>query len=106
VILFIEAGLTEPPSETVPFRLLTMTSKDRLNFDNILFTSKESIDLYYRFLKPRGLFDYIDDILTFEELGSGLYISTEKQKWTTLVTSRIVFENYQGLVGRLAARLT
>lgn len=106
MILFIEAGLAEPPSETVPFRLLTMTAKDRLNFNNIIYTSRESVDIYYRFLKPRGLFDYIDDILTFEELESGLYISTEKQKWTTLVATRIVFENYQKIVGRLAFETT
>ena len=104
MILFIEAGLTEPPSETTPFRLLTMVAKERLNFDNIIFTSKESVDAYYRFLKQRGLFDYVDDILTFEELESGLYVSSCKQKWPTLVTPNIVFENYQRLAAKIALR--
>ena len=68
--LIIEAGLTEPPSEVSVFRDVTLYSKIFLSLYVLLECDQDMKDMYWYWLKRRGAYDFIDEILTpGEELG-------------------------------------
>ena len=66
--------MSEPPSEGLMFRYLTLISKNKLKYDNLLEAPNEMIDMYYSYLKRRGLFDYIDDIISPPHRESGIIL--------------------------------
>ena len=53
---------SDPPSEGLYFRFLTMMAKKEINYDVVLESEQEKVDYYYNFLKQKGWFDFIDDI--------------------------------------------
>ena len=71
-ILVISDALVEPPSEILPFRTVTMLSAERLEMECLLHTTQEMKDKYYKWMKPRGMFDYIKYILNEYEYEEGV----------------------------------
>ena len=67
MLLLIDAELTEPPSETTLFRDVTLYATIFKGRDVILESSPEMKDFYYKWLKSRGAFDFIKDILDYEK---------------------------------------
>lgn len=67
--LIVPAELCEPPSEALMFRHLLMVSRYDLLCSNLLFCQEDMVDLYYRYLKSKYLFDFVDDIVTQQEDG-------------------------------------
>ena len=57
--------LTEPPSETTLFRDITLYATIFRGKDVILECSPEMKDFYYKWLKSRGAFDFVQDILDY-----------------------------------------
>ena len=82
--LIIPANLSEPPSEGLMFRYLTLISKNKLKYDNLLEAPNEMIDMYYSYLKRRGLFDYIDDIISPPHRESGIILQVKLITWTNV----------------------
>ena len=100
--LIISAGLTEPPTETFPFRNLTRTSKYDYKLDVLLESKQEMKDMYWIFLVKKGMFDYIADIVTPEERENGIRIDVEFNYPKTVVTKTIRFENERLLLKHIA----
>ena len=100
--LIISASLsTDPPSEGLYFRFLTMVAQKDLNYDIALETDKELIDFYYHFLKKRGWFDYVNDFVTPEDNEEGVRIDTSLSYPRTILTRHIRCENTTNLLGQL-----
>jgi len=69
--LVIQAALSEPPTESLPFRDVTYEAKKF--FDFVLLEAEEDVkDAYWRFLLRQGMFDFIDDIIGSEEIEDDL----------------------------------
>ena len=79
--LIIPANLSEPPSDGLMFRYLTLISKKDLNYSNLLESPNDMIDMYYYYLKRRGLFDYIDDIISPPHKESGKVLKVKLITW-------------------------
>ena len=82
--LIIPANLSEPPSDGLMFRYLTLISKNNLKYSNLLETENYMKDIYYHYLKQRGLFDYIDDIISPPHRESGIIIQVKLITWTNV----------------------
>jgi hypothetical protein len=63
VIVSISASLTEPPSSVSCFRDVTLYSHCFLNNENLLECRPELKDIYWRWLKKHGAWDFVDDIV-------------------------------------------
>lgn len=64
--LIIRAELVNPPSELVAFRTLTLMSKIEIfapKYLTLIEVEREFQDIYYSYMKEKGVFDYIDDIV-------------------------------------------
>ena len=100
--LIISANLsTDPPSEGLYFRLLTMIAQKDLNYDIALEADRELIDFYYHFLKKRGWYDFVDGLVTPEENEEGVRIDTSLSYPRTILTRHIRCENTTNLLGQL-----
>ena len=100
--LIISAELsTDPPSEGLYFRYLTMVAKKELRYDVVLETEKEMIDGYYHFLKKRGWFDFVDDFIEPEYRLEGVRIDPEYNYPMTIKAPYIRCENTLGLLGQI-----
>ena len=98
MIIIIKDALVNPPTWFSSFRDLTLICSMRLHA-NIVIES-ENVDLYYKWLKPRGGMDFVDD---FVSPGSeeGLRLDTEFQFDPSIVVDRIVPENTHQLYNRI-----
>jgi len=90
----------EPCSEGLFFRYLTGVCKEKLSYSILLEAEKDAIDYYWRFLKKRGWFDYVDDFV-LENQEEGRRLDTEFNYSNTVVTPSIRCENVQGIIEKL-----
>ena len=74
--LVIQGELSEPPTESLAFRDVTYEAKKTFDFV-LLETQTEFKDIYWKFLLKRGMFDFIDDIITQPEVKNTLRIVYE-----------------------------
>lgn len=93
--LIIPANLSEPPSEGLMFRYLTLVSKKELKYSNLLEAPNDMIDMYYYYLKQRGMFDYIDDIIA----------PPHKEQGVIIHASRIDWSNVKSIISRLTIKI-
>ena len=100
-LLIVSELSSDPPSEGLYFRFLTLIAKEELDYDVLLESEKESIDIYYKFLKRRGWYDFIDAIVTPEEGEEGVRIDTELNYPKTIKVDYIRCENTPNLMGQL-----
>lgn len=100
-ILTIADEFVEPPSETMAFRTVTMIAHYDLDMNILLHTTQEMKDLYYHFMKPRGLMDYIDYILNEWEYEDGLRIDVMNLYPHCIVVKAIRLENQLSLLGQI-----
>ena len=100
--LIIASELTgDPPSEGLYFRFLTMVSKKDLDYDVVIESERENIDIYYKFLKKKGWFDFVDDFVVPEWRIEGVRIDTELSYPMTIRTKYIRCENTPNLLGQM-----
>ncbi len=92
---------SDPPSEGLYFRFLTMMAKKEINYDVILESEQENVDHYYNFLKQKGWFDFIDDIVVPEWRVEGVRLDTENNYPLTIKTPYIRCENTPNLLGQI-----
>jgi hypothetical protein len=96
--LIIRDQLVNPPTWFASFRDLTLYCSVFLR-DQVLIES-EDIDLYYRWIKPRGGMDFIDDFIRPGE-EDGVHLDSERHYPRTILTDRIVPENVHSLISRI-----
>jgi len=87
----------EPLSEGLYFRYLTLVAKTQLHYSILLEAEKKAIDFYWKNLKERGLFDFVDDFIG-ENQEEGLRLDTDFNYSNTIVTKGIRWENTLTLV--------
>jgi hypothetical protein len=92
-ILTISDALVEPPSEPMVFRTITMLCRYEWNMDILLHTTQDMKDLYYHWMKPRGMLDYVAYILNEMEYEDGVRIDTIGIYPQTIVTKSLRLEN-------------
>lgn len=100
-ILIISDQLVEPPTDSLAFRTITMISHDNLEMDVLFHTTQEMKDVFYHWMKPRGLMDYIDYILNELEWENGVRIDVVNYYPRTIVVKSIRFENQVSLLGNI-----
>ena len=102
VNLIITAELSsDPPSEGLYFRFLTMMAQKELGYDVVLESEKEMVDIYWRFLKRKGWFDFVDDIVVPEWKIEGVRLDMENNYPLTIQTPYIRCENTPNLLGQI-----
>jgi hypothetical protein len=90
--LIIHAYLTEY-SDSLAFWHVTQSVKTDLNMDILLLSDRELKDMYYFWLKKRGIFDYIDYILTPEEKEEGIRLDDDYRTPPTIKIKAITYIN-------------
>tara|TARA_B100002019_G_scaffold54754_3_gene46863 strand:- start:2780 stop:3082 length:303 start_codon:yes stop_codon:yes gene_type:complete len=96
--LLIDAKLTEPPSEISVFRDITLYSTTFLNYDVLLECEEDVKDLYWYWLRNRGAFDYVSDIV---KIGSETGITIRQQENADIVLKYLRTEQLQLIINKL-----
>lgn len=99
--LLIAASLCKPPTETLPFRHLTAISCEDLKMNVLIECPKHKQDIYYKYMKKKGIFDYICEIVYPEFKIEGARIDTSYTYPLTITTDRIAFVNFNKILGQL-----
>jgi hypothetical protein len=100
--LIISAKLsTDPPSEGLFFRHVTMEAKQALKYSVVIEAEKKAEDFYYNFLKEKGWFDFVDDFVQPEWRVEGVRIDTELNYPMTIQVPYIRCENALNLLGQV-----
>lgn len=100
--LLVQASLTEPPSDSLAIYSIFMISKTKFNMNILLLTEQEMKDFYYKYLKIKGLHDYIDYILVEEEKQErGLKLTNENGENPLIKLKMIVFENQVSILNSI-----
>jgi len=100
--LIIKSELaSDPPSEGLYFRFLTMVAKKDLEYIIAIEAKQEEVDDCWKFLKRKGWFDFVDDIVIPEWRIEGVRIDTENNYPMTIQTPYIRCENTPNLLGQI-----
>jgi len=100
--LIIVADLSsDPPSEGLYFRYLTMIAQGELDYTVLLESEKDHVDIYWKFLKRKGWFDFVNDIILPEWNEEGVRIDTELNYPMTIRADYIRCENTPNLLGQI-----
>jgi len=98
--LIIRDQLVCPPTWFASYRDLTLYCHIFLKQDIVI--ESEAVDLYYRWIKPRGGMDFIEDFVRpGSEHGTRLDLASNAP--CTIVTDRIAPENVHRLIGAIRA---
>ena len=98
--LLIRDQLTCPPTWFASYRDPTLYCAIFLKLDIVI--ESENPDPYYRWIKPRGGMDFIEDII---RPGSecGLHLDLRREYPRTIITDRIAPENVHRLIASIRA---
>jgi len=103
--LIVRAPLSEPPTESLPFRYVLSCANIDYNMDVLLECEDGTKDLYWKFLNQRGMFDFISDIiLPLEERGLSIDTQVRNQR-ATILTNYIRIENQLEIIESVKNRL-
>lgn len=64
--LIIAAGISEE-SQSLAFREVTYFSRKTLNISVLILSERQLVDLYFIYLKNRGLLDFVDYLISLDE---------------------------------------
>ena len=100
-VIFCEE-IVEPPTETLAIRGLCLYLNVFGRESEILLeTQKQNRDLYFKWTKQTGLWDFIEEIIYPEYNIKGLRISCEKAQSPYIKIDRISFNNLSNVLDRL-----
>ena len=99
--LIINAGLSEPPSEALYFRHLTLIANDKLHYEILIESRREMIDFYFKYLKKQGMMDYVEEIIIPEYAVEGVRIDYELTYPRTILVKKICCENVLSIFGQI-----
>ncbi len=98
MILIIKDELVNPPTWFSSFRDLTLICSLRLEADIVI--ESDDVDIYYKWLKPRGGMDFIDDFVR-PGIETGIRFDTRFNFDPSIIIDRIVPENTHQLYNRI-----
>ena len=99
--LIIVSDLINPPSEGLYFRHLTMVSALDFKQDVLIESEKEYVDIYYNYLKKKGLYDFVEEFIQPEWRVDGIRVDTELNYPKTIKTNYIRYENVENLIKQI-----
>ena len=82
------------------FRYISMMAKTELDYDVLIEAREEDVDKYYKLLKSKGWFDFVDDFFLPNQ-EEGVRIDTELSYPMTIQVPYIKCENTLNLLGQL-----
>ena len=97
--LVFESSLT--CNEGLYFRYISMIAKMDLNYDILIEAEREDIDYYFKLLKSRGWFDFVDDFIEPRHRLEGVRIDTDYNYPRTIKALQIRCENTLSILGQL-----
>ena len=100
--LIVVADIVNPPTEVLPFRDVTGAAKVNFMMDVLLESDQEFKDIYWHFMRPRGMFDYFADIVTPRENESGVRIDAARNQPRTFVAKSITVNNERLLIEKIS----
>jgi hypothetical protein len=77
-----------------------LIGKTQLRYSILLESEKKAIDFYWKYLKQRGWFDFVDDFIEPNQEG-GLRLDTDFNYSNTIVTSGITCGNALELIEKI-----
>jgi hypothetical protein len=101
VNLIIVSQIVKPPTETLPLRFLTMVSKGELSLSVLIEVSETEKDIYYKYMKDRGLMDFVEDFILPRYREEGIRLDTSLSYPKTIIVKAITFENVINLSGQI-----
>jgi len=96
-MLIIDAELTAPPSEVTLFRDITLFSHVFLEKTTVIECRKDERDFYYKWLKNRCAWDYVED---FIKPNTEIGISIRKKK-ANICVEKINYQNFNLIIQSL-----
>tara|TARA_B100000029_G_scaffold417697_1_gene422455 strand:+ start:292 stop:549 length:258 start_codon:yes stop_codon:yes gene_type:complete len=78
-----------------------MVAKQELDYDILLEAQKEDVDYYFKLLKRKGWFDFVDDFVLPEWREEGVRIDRELNYPKTIQVDNIRCENTLNILGQL-----
>jgi len=100
-LIFYE-GIVEPPTESLAIRGLCLyVGFFQRKREILLETERANTDLYYKWAKYNGLWDFIEDIVHPDHEVSGLRLATVKVKPPYIKVDRISWDNLNDLLYRV-----
>ena len=96
--LLIRDQLTCPPTWFASYRDLTLYCAIFLHLDIVIESADP--DTYYRWIKPRGGMDFIEDIIR-PGSENGLHLDLRREYPRTIITDRIAPENVHRLIASI-----
>ena len=96
--LIIRDQLVNPPTWFASFRDLTLYCNIFLHDDVVI--ESDDIDTYYRWIKPRGGMDFVEDFVR-PGAEEGVHLDLDHIYPRTVVTDRIAPENLSRLISRI-----
>lgn len=97
--LIVQAPLSEPPTETLYFRYLTLVAAEHFKLNCLIEAEQRAKDFYYHWLLKFGCMDYIEDIVTPQELAPGLRIGPYVDAAPAIKLKAIKSESVVHLIG-------
>jgi len=98
VTLIIRDQLVNPPTWFASFRDLTLYCNIFLHDDVVI--ESDDIDTYYRWIKPRGGMDFVEDFVR-PGAEDGVHLDLDHNYPRTVVTDRIAPENLHRLISKI-----
>lgn len=97
MIFQIRGQIVNPPTIILCFRLLTLKLKE--NREDVVLLETDNADMYYKWLKPLGGMDFVDDILGIDEEFHGIRIDSKPRKLRPVIrVDKIVPENIHNIL--------
>ncbi len=100
-ILVIADPFVEPPSEILPFRTVTQISHYNLGLDVLLHTTQDMKDIFYKWMKPKGMMDFVIYILNELEFEDSIRLDIIGIYPHTIIEKYIRIENQLGILGKI-----
>lgn len=101
MLILIDSALTEPPSSVTLFRDITLFANVFKDRAVLLESTNEMKDFYYKWLKSRGAFDFIEDIVPFHS-EQGLSIRCKYDHSVANVMVRTIgYHNFSRIIGNI-----
>jgi hypothetical protein len=101
MILLVRASLSVPPSWPTTWRDVTVLMYQ--GFEGIgAYCERTEADFYYKWMKDRGLLDYVDDFAFPEDHIYGVQIDNQPADNPTIYVDRLTPENLSRVITQLS----
>ena len=99
--IILRAELSQKPSCPLATRFALLITKENLELNNLILVDKEFVDIYHKFLKDTGIWDFIDDIITPDHIEDGIMLDWELNYPMTILVKEISWKNLNIILGQV-----